>query len=141
LIDQNQSPSLPPEQALAAALSDWGKQNADFVKDLRNLRIAADHGNGQAMASIGWMYENGFGLPNSDCSEAMNWYQKALEHGYPKAIWNVGRLYDLGCGVPRDAVKARSDYEEARKLGMPEGERDLKALDQREQPKSQSSPQ
>jgi Sel1 repeat len=141
LVDRNLAPSLPPEKALAAALGDWGRPGADFARDLQNFRIAADHGDGQAMASLGWMYENGFGLPGPDCSAAKDWYQKALDHGYPKAIWNIGRLYDLGCGLPHDPAKARAAYTAAKALGMPEGERDLKALDLKEQRESASPPQ
>ena len=132
LVDNNQAPSLPPEKALAAALSDWGGPTADYSRDLQYFQIAAGAGDGRAMASIGWMYELGLGVPAPNCAVAKDWYQRALDHGYRQAIWNIGRLYDRGCGLPHDPAKARAAYEAARALGMPEGERDLKELDRKE---------
>ena len=49
----------------------------DFENAMDWYLKAANAGNANAMNSIGWLYENGYG----DYSEAMNWYLKAADAG------------------------------------------------------------
>ncbi len=132
LINDDLYPSLPPALASAQAQAKWVPINGeapDFREALRLFRMAADKGDARAMANVGWIYENGFGL-QPDCAQAMEWYKKALAAGDAIANWNIGRLYDLGCGVKQDYSEARNWYQKAAALGVPDAFRDLKKLDQ-----------
>jgi uncharacterized protein len=55
-------------------------EKPDYPEALRLFKIAAAKGNGLSMANVGWMYENGLGVPQ-DVIEAMKWYRRALDAG------------------------------------------------------------
>jgi hypothetical protein len=79
---------------------------ADYREALKWLRRAAKHGNQEAQNSLGQMYEEGEGVPQSDV------HRKAAEHvpdfgGAGQGRNNLGLLYlDGGRGVPKDVVRA-----------------------------------
>ena len=58
-----------------------------------------------AQHSLGWMYDNGLGVPEDDI-EAVRWYRMAAEQGYAKSQFNLGIMYAAGEGVPEDDVQA-----------------------------------
>jgi hypothetical protein len=130
LINQDLYPSLPPAVASERAQKMWMGESPDYAEALRLFRIAADQGDTRAMANIGWIYENGFGLPQRDCPKAMEWYRKAVNGGDKIAIWNIGHLYEIGCGVNPDCHEAKKWYERAAAQGIPEAIRDLPKLEQ-----------
>ena len=71
---------------------------------------ACDAGFSRACTNLGWMYENGRGLP-VDMDAARRLYQKGCDGSAcdpPNGLgcMNVGRLYLAGNGVPKDEVKA-----------------------------------
>jgi len=69
--------------AAVIAQNAWVPPNGeppDYPKALKYWRIAASEGNPRAMANVGWIYENGFGLQR-DCAQAMEWYKKAVNAG------------------------------------------------------------
>ena len=47
-------------------------------------RKAADGGNADAMPNLGYMYEQGRGVPRDE-AEAVKWYRKAADAGIAKA--------------------------------------------------------
>jgi TPR repeat protein len=58
-------------------------------------RQAADQGYANAQSNIGWLYHNGWGVPQ-DYAQAMAWYQKAADQGFAAAQSNIGWLYENG---------------------------------------------
>jgi uncharacterized protein len=77
----------------------------DYVRAARRLAPIAQRGNPRAMAMLGFMYENGFGVPQS-CDTAVELYIGAAEHGDPTGQHLLGLMYDKGHGVDRDDVLA-----------------------------------
>jgi TPR repeat protein len=53
--------------------------------------LSAAGGNGTAMYNLGYMYENGVGIPASR-DRARSWYERAREAGYEKAQAALDRL-------------------------------------------------
>ena len=68
-------------------------------------RKAAEQGNAVAQFSLGFMYNNGEGVPQ-DYVQALSWYRKAAEQGNAGAQSELGVMYNNGQGVPQDYVQA-----------------------------------
>ena len=79
----------------------WG---ADFQKGL-DAAVRGDHatalhewiplaeqGNAAAQFQLGWMYDNGLGVPENN-KEAVKNYKRAAEQGYARAQFNLGMMY------------------------------------------------
>jgi TPR repeat protein len=94
----------------------FGSVKVDFTEARKYFLIAANHGNARGMANVGWIYENGFDVPQ-DYSEAKFWYDKAISHGDVIANWNIGRLYEFGWGVQMNLDAARSWYQKGADKG------------------------
>jgi uncharacterized protein len=77
----------------------------DYVRAARLLAPMAERGNPRAMAMLGYMYENGFGVPQS-YDRAVELYTGAAEQGDPTGQHLLGLMYDKGHGVDRDDVVA-----------------------------------
>jgi len=67
--------------------------------------VEAERGVPIAQTYIGYMYQNGFGVP-SDYVVAASWLNKAAQQGEPTAQFLLGLLFDKGYGVPQDWVQA-----------------------------------
>jgi hypothetical protein len=72
-------------------------------------RKAADQGDAKAQYNLGFMYDNGQGVPQND-AEAMKWYRKAADQGDAEAQFNLGLMYDNGQGVPQNYAEAMKWY-------------------------------
>jgi uncharacterized protein YdaT len=97
-----------------------GKQLLDagkYAEALPLLTTAALDGNAIAQRFLGWMYERGKGLPQSD-TRAFEWYQKAADCGDAKAQCNLGTMYHTGKGVLASDVKAVEWYQKAAAQGQ-----------------------
>jgi len=66
---------------------------------------AAEQGDADAQSMLGYLYENGRGVPQ-DYAQAAAWYRKAAEQGNVKAQYGLGGLYRYGLGVPQDYAEA-----------------------------------
>lgn len=82
----------------------------DYDAALRVWRPLAEQGNAGAQLDLGFMYDNGYGVPQ-DYQEAIVWYRKAADQGNDRAQYNLGHMYDKGDGVPRDYVQAHMWYD------------------------------
>ena len=100
----------PFEDGLAAA------ESGDYATALRLWRPLADQGNAGAQYNLGFMYDNGRGVPQ-DYAEAVRWYRLAAEQGNASAQYNLGILYDFGGGVPIDDQEAVKWYRRAANQG------------------------
>ena len=70
----------------------------------RTLKIAKT-GDDAAQNNLGFMYDNGRGVPQDDV-EAVKWYRMAAEQGLASGQNNLGFMYANGRGVPQDHVEA-----------------------------------
>jgi TPR repeat protein len=101
----------PFEDAVAA------RDKIDFATALSLLRPLAEQGSANAQFNLGFMYENGQGVPQDDAA-AMSWYRKAAEQGFAMAQLGLGVMYvDGRGGVPQDYDTAVSWYRKAAEQG------------------------
>jgi len=77
----------------------------DYVRAARLLTPMAQRGHPRAMTLLGYMYDNGFGVPQS-YETAVELYDGAAERGDPVAQHLLGLTYDKGHGVIQDHVLA-----------------------------------
>jgi uncharacterized protein len=79
--------------------------HGNYVQAARSLAPMARRGNPHAMAMLGFLYENGLGVPQS-YDVAADLYIGAAERGDPTGQHLLGLMYDKGHGVDRDVVLA-----------------------------------
>ena len=77
----------------------------------------ANNGNKESEFIIGYLYENGRGVPQN-INEAVKWYRKSAKKKYTKALNNLAYLYQNGNGVEKDIRKA----EELLKMSAKQGD-------------------
>jgi len=75
-----------------------------------------EQGNASTQYNLGWMYDNGEGVPQ-DYEKAVKWYRLAAEQGYSLAQLGLGVMYDNGKGVPQDYQEAVKWYRRAAEQG------------------------
>lgn len=75
----------------------------DYVRAVNALSPLALRGNARAQGLLGFMYENGFGVPQA-YDAAADLYQRAAVQGDPFAQSRLGLIYDKGHGVPQDVI-------------------------------------
>ena len=100
-------------QGLAAGGIDRGGaayNRGDYDTALREWRPLAEEGVAGAQLNLGFMYDNGYGVPQN-YKEAIKWYRRAAEQGNDRAQYNLGLMYDSGNGVPQDFVRAHMWYD------------------------------
>jgi TPR repeat protein len=85
-------------------LGGQGRPRSDD-EGLKWLRVAAEHGEGEAQLQLGTRYDLGIGVGQSD-ADAFRWYRKAADLGLPVAQLYVGVMYSNGRGVTGDPVQA-----------------------------------
>lgn len=77
--------------------------SGDYTRAVNVLSAPALRGNARAQGLLGFMYENGFGVPQA-YDAAADLYQRAAVQGDPFAQSRLGLIYDKGHGVPQDVV-------------------------------------
>jgi uncharacterized protein len=82
----------------------------DYGTALREWRPLAEQGNADAQLNMGFMYDNGYGVPQ-DYKKAITWYRRAAEQDNKRAQYNLGLMYDMGYGVPQNKVQAHMWYD------------------------------
>ncbi len=87
------------EQGAAAA------EIGDYATALQEWRPLAENGYADAQYKLGFMYEEGRGVP-LDGIESAKWYRKAARQGHAAAQRSLGLKYEYGQGVPQDKVLA-----------------------------------
>lgn len=75
----------------------------DYVRAVNALSPLALRGNARAQAQLGFMYENGFGVPQA-YDAAADLYLRAAVQGDPFGQSRLGLIYDKGHGVPQSVV-------------------------------------
>ncbi|MEA2830336.1 MAG: uncharacterized protein QOF22_1084 [Bradyrhizobium sp.] len=75
----------------------------DYIRAVNGLSPLAARGNARAQTLLGFMYENGFGVPQA-YDAAADLYQKAAVQGDPFGQARLGLIYDKGHGVPQNVI-------------------------------------
>nr|WP_323667895.1 tetratricopeptide repeat protein [Burkholderia cenocepacia] len=89
----------------------------DAAEAAKWYRRAADQGDPQAQNALGYLYDSGRGVKQSD-TDAFNWYRLAAEQGYANAQNNLGLMYENGQGVRQDDAEAVKWYRLAAAQGV-----------------------
>jgi TPR repeat protein len=97
----------------AGEAGDLQMSNHEEIMHYTNL---AETGDATAQCWLGWVYQNGQGVPQDD-AEALKWYHKAAVQGNTDAQNNLGTMYRNGHGVPQNNVEAVMWYVTAAGLG------------------------
>ncbi|MCA6121849.1 sel1 repeat family protein [Bradyrhizobium sp. WSM 1704] len=90
-------------QSMRQGVAAFNRQ--DYQRASRIFIPQAERGNPIAQTYLGFLFENGRGVPQN-YTEAAMWYRRAAEQGDSLAQYSLGLLYDRGQGVPRDVVEA-----------------------------------
>jgi TPR repeat protein len=80
-------------------------QQGDYATALQNWGPLAEKGSSAAQLFVGFMYDNGQGVPK-DNAAAADWYREAAERDNMVAQVRLAIMYRDGRGVPEDRVKA-----------------------------------
>ncbi len=80
------------------------------------FKMAAEQGHAVSQDQLGCMYENGWGVNQSD-TEAVKWYRKAAEQGNADAQRHLGYMYENGWGVDQNYIEAVKWYRKAAEQG------------------------
>jgi hypothetical protein len=99
-------------------------------RDVVAIRALASKGNAYAQADLGWMYERGKGVPQSD-SEAVVWYRKAAEQDNVDGQIALGWMYERGKGAPQSDTEAVVWYRKAAEQGNAWGQFELGTMYER----------
>ena len=96
----------------------------DFSLALKYFQDAAKQGNSKAQQGLGFLYEQGFGVPQ-DYQKAFDLYVQSAGQGFSGAQNNLGYMYQEGKGVPQDYAKAVYWYQKAAEQGNWRGQTNL----------------
>ena len=87
------------------------------ASEFDEMKALADKGDAYAQNNLGFMYDNGRGVPEND-AEAVKWFKKAAAQGRADAQYNLGVMYDNGSGVPENDAEAVKWYRKAADQGL-----------------------
>lgn len=87
----------------------------DYPKAKRLWLKAATGGNSSAMAAVGYLYNNGWGVP-LDYRKAADWYERAATAGDLNARYDLGICYQRGRGRKQNYALAMKWYQSAAAL-------------------------
>lgn len=90
--------------------------NNDYAQLIRLHSKAANQGIANAQYNLGFMYEHGRGVTQSD-TEAVRWYRKAADQGHMRSQYRLGYSYDNGIGVTKSNSEAVHWYRKAANQG------------------------
>jgi hypothetical protein len=93
----------------------------DYADALKWYTKAVDDGEIRGYASIGKLYENGYGV-TQNYAEAEKWYGLGSKRGSPRAMFFLGSLFDRGLNGARDEEMARHFIEMAAAAGNDEAQ-------------------
>ena len=98
---------IPVAEAAPILKADAAVNRSDHVTAERRIILLAQRGNAHAQAMLGFMYENGYGVPQS-YDVAVYWYLQAAEQGDPGGQYQLGLMYNKGFGVPQNLILAHT---------------------------------
>lgn len=110
----------------AYAQGDWttNGQAELGATEIDSLLVAAKRGDVEAQYALGFIYSEGYRVPQ-DYAIALKWYSKAAEHGYAPAQSKLGEMYLEGLDVQQNYVEAVKWFRKAAEQGLFEGQLNL----------------
>ena len=129
-IEQLEANGLNPEideaaQQYAMGSSLFSEKN--YTEAAEWYRKSAEQGNADGQASLGYVYNNGYGVAKDD-DEAIKWYRKSAEQGNAVGQVNLGYMYRNGFGVAQDYAEAAIWYRKSAEQGNTVAQRNLGLL-------------
>lgn len=100
----------PYEEAKAAF------KKLDYAAAAPLFRMAAEQGNADAQHTLGYLYENGLGVPR-DLTESITWYRRSAEQGNNESELILSLRYRHGQGVEKSDAEAAKWYKRAAEHG------------------------
>jgi TPR repeat protein len=97
------------------------KDRGHYATALRAWLPMAESGNAEAQNNVGYMYEEGLGVPQNYLI-AMNWYRQAADNELAQAQHNMGMLYHHGYGVAKNLIEAFRWFKKAADQELAESE-------------------
>jgi uncharacterized protein len=97
--------AIPLAQAASILKAGAPVNRSDHVTAERRIIPLAQRGDAHAQAMLGFMYANGYGVPQS-YDVAVSWYLQAAEQGDPEGQYLLGLMYDKGFGVTQNVILA-----------------------------------
>ncbi len=97
--------AIPLAQAASILKAGAPVSRSDHVTAARRIIPLAQRGDAHARAMLGFMYENGYGVPQS-YDVAVDWYLQAAEQGDPGGQYQLGLMYNKGLGVTQNLILA-----------------------------------
>lgn len=85
--------------------ADKAYTHRDYQKAVEELRDLAERGEARAQYDLGFLYDKGQGVPQSD-KQAFHWYHRAAEQNDDRAQYNLGLMYASGQGVQQNYLEA-----------------------------------
>ncbi len=95
-----------PEEAVQAMISE------DWHTAYRIISDMANRGNMNAEHFMGWFYEQGIEVEQSD-KKAFEWWQKSAPKGIPESQSGIAQLYESGRGTDKNYINAYVWYSKA----------------------------
>lgn len=101
-------------------------QKGDYAIALKNWKPLANRGDANAQNSLGKMFGNGQGVPQS-FAQAAKWFRKAAEQGHSIAQTNLALMYrdGNGQGVPISNAQAYDWFSKAAAQGNADAQNEL----------------
>jgi len=91
--------------AQAASLGKGRIADRSEAAAVRRTTALAQRGDARAQTTLGFMYANGRGVPQS-YDVAVDWYLQSAEQGDPTGQYLLGLMYDKGFGVTPNVILA-----------------------------------
>lgn len=104
------------QRAIAFQTADNAFNKANYELAAKLYATLAEQGDAPAQAALGWMFNNGKGVPKN-INEAIKWYQLAADQDESTAQNNLGLVYEEGEGIPRDYKLALEWYRKSADQG------------------------
>ena len=90
--------------------------HGDYTTAFQEFLPLAEQGDAKAQFNLGFMYDNGKGVPEND-AEAAKWHRKAAEQGDVMAQYSLGGMYFRGEGVSQNFTEAVKWFRKAAEQG------------------------
>lgn len=99
--------------------------NGNAINAIEWYRKAAEAGNVDAMANLGWFIQDTYTWDKEKQAEALQWFQRAADQGVASAMTNLGWMYENGKGVTKSLEKAFEWYLKGAEAGSDVGQCNL----------------
>ena len=114
---KNTIEELVTSGAIAGEIAEAWKEKLELEEEVKELRVKAEAGDGEAMCELGEWYGWGRNGLAKDKAQARAWYERAAAARDPKGMAAFGEYLLLGLGGPQDTAFGIMNVTEAAGLG------------------------